>query len=85
MIRHKIFSGIEAYYTDPDTGYLVVNSHGEAATDRDMEQHFKTIEPDLDRMTLQMCADYRNRGEFLEQWLLDAELDAFLRIQRKIA
>lgn len=85
FLRHKIFSGIEAYYTDPDTGELVTNSRGEPATDQDIDQYFQRIEPDLDRMTLQMCADYRSRGEPVEQWLLDVELDAFLRTQKRIA
>lgn len=83
MIRHKIFSGIEAYYTDPDTGDLVTNARGEPATDLDIEQYFQTIGPDLDRIALQMCADYRSRGEYLEQRQLDLEVEAFMRTQRR--
>ena len=85
MIRHKIFSGIEAYYTDPYTGDLVTNSRDEPATDRDIEQYYQAIDPELDRMALQMFADYRSRGEHLEQWQLDAEYEAFMRTRKRVA
>lgn len=39
----------------------------------------KAAEPDLDRLTLELCADLRSRGERLEDWLLRAERDAIAR------
>lgn len=79
IVRHKLFSGIPAYYTDSETGDPLFNQRGELATDRDVDRFFKQAEPELDRLTLEMCAYHRARGEKLEQWQLDAELAAFRR------
>lgn len=79
--RHKAFADIPAFYTDPDTGFLVANDRGEAATDADVDRFFRAAEPELDRLTLEMCALQRGRGETLEPWQHDAEMLSMRRIR----
>lgn len=83
--RYKPFAGLSAFYTDPETGLAVSNNRGEAATDRDVDHFFRQVEPDLDRLTLEMCAHERAQGNQLEKYLLDAELAAFKRTRLRDA
>lgn len=80
MKRNKPFDGLPAWYTDGEL--LVTNHRGEAATDRDVDQFFRWVGDDLDRLAMEMCAYHRGRGEKLAQWQLDAELGAFSRSLR---
>lgn len=80
MRRHKPFRDIPAFYTDG--GDLVVSRGGEVSNDQDIARFFKWAEPELDRITLEMCAYHRAKGEKLEQWQKDAELSAFGRSMR---
>lgn len=38
---------------------------------------------ELDQLTLQMCEEERARGNRIPDWLLQAELDAFMRQRRR--
>ena len=61
----------------------MANDESRVATEQDMTRFFRFAEPELDRLTLEMCAYHRGRGERLEQWQLDAELAAFMRTQSR--
>lgn len=64
-----------------DGSILMSNDESRVATEQDMERHFwRQAEPDLDRLTLEMCAYHRSRGEALEPWQLEAESIALARI-----
>lgn len=43
----------------------------------------KSAEPTLDALTLELCAEQRSQGVKLEDWLLKAEVDAFMRIRAR--
>jgi len=72
-----------AFRSDPfigiDGSVLVTNNGSRIATERDMEWFWRTAEPELDRLTMELCTYHRSRGEPLDQWQLDAELAAFKR------
>lgn len=85
MIRHKAFADIPAFYTDPETGFLVANDRGQPATDADVDRFFRQAEPELDRLTLDMCKAERAAGNTLPDWLIKAELMAFVRTRKRAA
>lgn len=66
-----------------DGSILMSNDESRVATERDMDRFFKVAEPDLDRLTLEMCAHERAQGNMLESWQLDAELLAFNRTRSR--
>jgi len=68
-----------------DGTILVSNDGSRTATEKDMDRFFRQAEPDLDRLTLEMCTYHRGRGEPLQQWQLDAELAAFKRTRSRAA
>ena len=68
-----------------DGSILMANCGTRAATARDMNLFFKVAEPDLDRLTLEMCQDERSQGKVVPEWLLEAELDAFRRTRLRAA
>jgi hypothetical protein len=43
----------------------------------------KAAERDLDRLTMEFCADQRRQGKKLDDWLLKAEIEAFMRIKSR--
>jgi len=43
----------------------------------------KSAEPALDALTLELCADQRSQGVKIEDWLLKAEIEAFMRIRSR--
>lgn len=55
-----------------------------AADDR-LYRACKRAEPDLDRLTLEMCQTERANGEKLPDWLLKAEIEAFMRTRSRAA
>ena len=70
-----------SHFTGIDGSILMSNDGSRVATEQDMERHFwRQAEPDLDRLTLEMCAYHRARGEGLELWQLAAEAGALERI-----
>lgn len=66
-----------------DGTFLVSNCGTRLANDRDMDQFFRQAEPELDRLTLEMCAYHRAQGDDLEPWMLEAEEAAFQRMYRR--
>ena len=76
------FAGMPAFYIDTE-GSPLVNNRGHLATDRDFNT--SEVETELDRITLEMCAYHRGRGEILEPWQLQAELKAFKRTRARAA
>ena len=82
--RAPAFAGIPEYYVD-DAGAPLLSEAGGLATDRDLDRLLNRpdVASELDRITLEMAAYHRARGERLERWLLDAEISAFMRIRRR--
>lgn len=76
--RFEAFTGI-------DGGELLANCGTRIATERDMEWFWRRAEPDLDRLTLELCAEERRLGNVLPGWLLEAELAAFKRQRKRAA
>jgi hypothetical protein len=76
MRRHKAFADIPAFYTDSETGFLIVNDLGEPAADEDVARE---AGDELDRLALEMCAYDRAQGKTLEPWQLEAEAEALRR------
>lgn len=71
-----------SHFTGIDGSILVTNDESRVATEQDLERHFwRQAEPELDRLTLEMCAHHRARGEALEPWQHDAEAGAMARIR----
>ena len=66
-------------------GSILLNNRGQVAGESDMDHFFRMAEPELDRLTLEMCAYHRERGEALEPWQLKAELAAFHRTRMRAA
>ena len=66
-----------------DGSILVTNDDSRVATESDMEWFWRRAEPDLDRLTMEMCAYERGAGIRLEAWQLQAEMDAFQRIRAR--
>lgn len=85
MIRRipPAFAGMSAFYVESDTGVLVTNARGEAATDRDVAYVDRMEQPEIDRITLEMCAYHRGRGERLEPWQIEAESYALARMRHE--
>lgn len=69
----------------PDGTFPLSNCGSRYATDADMERFWRESEPELDRLTLELCAAERAAGKALEDWLLKAELDAFKRTRKRAA
>ena len=84
--RAPCFAGMSAYYVDDD-GAPLFNDHGEIADDNDMYRFLGRPEVvrELDRLTFEMCAEDRSKGEKLPDWLLQAEVDAFIRQRSRVA
>lgn len=76
MIRHKLFSGLPAYYTDSESGAPVMV--GDRLLDDDDLNNDRELNLALRRATLELCAGMRAKNERIESWLLDEE-DAALR------
>ncbi len=72
-------------FTGIDGSILVTNDGGRIATERDMEWFWQNAEPELDRLTLEMCATERLAGNKIEAWLLQVELAAFQRSRLRVA
>lgn len=68
-----------------DGAQLVTNDGSRFATEQDMEWFWRNAEPDLDRLTLEMCAAERKAGNKIEPWLLQAEFEAFNRTRARAA
>jgi hypothetical protein len=88
ILRHApAFRGMSEFYTDSKTGAPLVNDCGELADDSDMHRFLSRpdVERELDRLTFEMCAEDRLKGEKLPPWLLQAELDAFIRQRERDA
>lgn len=88
ICRHApIFQGVSAYYTDSETGAPLFNDRGEFADDNDVCRFLvrPDVERELDRLTFEMCAEDRRMGEKLPDWLLQAEMNAFIRQRRRVA
>ena len=66
-------------------GTILVNDRDEVATEQDMERFWRMAEPELDRLTLELCAYERKQGNKIDKWLLDAELEAFNRTRKRAA
>lgn len=81
IVRHKLFSGIPAYYTDSETGDPLFNQRGELANEDDVHRSIGQVGPDLDRLTLEMCRDEREHGNSIPMWLNQAESDALERMK----
>lgn len=64
-------------------GSVLVNNWGEIASEQEMNRFFSMAESELDRLTLEMCAVERKKGRRLEEWELQAETSAFLRIRAR--
>lgn len=64
-------------------GSILVNNRGQVASESDMDQFFRMAEPELDRLTLEMCAHERAQGNKLEPWQLEAELHVFTRQMKR--
>ena len=75
------FVGMSSIYTDSETGSPLFNDHGELADDEDMRRFMKRsdVMRELDRLTFEMCAEYRRKGKKLPAWMLQAELEVFQR------
>lgn len=75
-----------SHFTGIDGAMLMSNDGSRVATEQDMEWDFwRQAEPDLDRLTLEMCAADRAVGTPVPEWLLKAELMAFNRIRKRAA
>ncbi len=74
-----------SHFTGTDGSILFSNDGSRVATEQDMEWFWRAAEPDLDRLTLEMCAYHRGRSEALEPWQLQAELQAFKRTRARAA
>ena len=69
-----------SHFTGVDGSVLMSNDGSRVATEQDMERHFwRQAEPDLDRLTLEMCKAERAAGNRIPQWLREAEDQAFIR------
>lgn len=51
--------------------------------DREAYPILKAAESHLDRLTLELCATERAQGNRLEDWLINAELAAYIRTRGK--
>lgn len=51
--------------------------------DDDFARQLKYAEPDLDRLTVELCAADRREGKPVEAWLLKAEQDALNRMRER--
>lgn len=69
------------HFTGIDGSMLFSNDESRVATEQDMEWFWRAAGPDLDRLTLEMCAAERQEGNDVPDWLLKVELDAFHRIR----
>jgi hypothetical protein len=78
---------MSARFTDSETGDLLVNDRGEIADDNDVHSFMSSPDalPEYDRLTFEMCAEDRRKGEKLPGWLLQAELEAFIRQRERDA
>lgn len=74
-----------SHFTGIDGSMLVTNDGGRVATERDMEWLWRAAEPELDRLTLEMCQEERAAGNTIPPWLLKAELESFQRDRRRRA
>jgi len=74
----------EFYPFIDDTG-AVIMAGSRVATQSDVDNFMRSpeVEPELDRLTLEMCAYERSQGIALEQWQIDAELVSFNRTRQK--
>lgn len=73
--------GMSAFYTDCETGAPLFNDRLEVADENDVYFALSSadMQPDVDRLILEICADQRRKGEKLTPLWLRAELDAFQR------
>lgn len=75
-----------SHFTGIDGAMLMSNDGERAATEEDMERHFwRQAEPDLDRLTLEMGKAERAARNPIPDWLLKAELMAFVRQRKRAA
>lgn len=81
------FVGMPSFYIDDETGAPLFNDRGELANDNDMRRFLgrPEVSRELERLTLEMCAEERRKGEMLPPWLLQAELEAFQRARKREA
>ena len=83
---------IKQYATRPtfDNGGIPISIEGVQSQIRLTRQQgdrvaypiLKSAESGLDKLTLELCADERRQGKRLEDWLIKAELEAFIRSRK---
>jgi hypothetical protein len=74
-----------SHFTGIDGSILMSNDESRVATEQDMDRFFKVAEPELDRLTLEMGKAERAAGNPIPDWLLKAELMAFVRTRKRAA
>ena len=84
MIRRvpQCFAEMTPYWVDED-GSPLFNDNMQLATDDDV--HRSGYFTELDRLTLELCAQERGAGQRLPDWLQEAELAAFQRQRSRVA
>lgn len=65
-------------------GSMLFNDRWEVATEEEFLRWLDVVEPELDRLTMEMCKWHRARGERLEEWQLKAEYDSFMRTRKRV-